>query len=160
MLKGFSLIEVLVVVSLIAILSVFGIVNIVEFQKTAVLDAEASEFAAEFKTARENSMAGEALEGKDISYFEPGFLPYWQIAVAGNTYTLKLVYRKVGDTADTLDTVESHVLNTSWTLTPNGTTNFERINGNASGTTIYTMTDNRGEIRHIDIDSQGNINIT
>ncbi len=155
--KGFTLIEVIVVIFIIAILSVIGSANVIRFQKDAILDSAANEFASVLQSAREKSQDGEAVEGQDISYYEPDYLPSWNVLVANNSYSLNRNYRKSGDSSDTTDLIENHNLTAGWTFSPTGSVSFRRITGDVSGLTAVIMTDARGIKRLITIDARGNI---
>ena len=68
--KGFTLLEVVVVVAIIAIVSLIGVNNFVSFQKDAVLDQTADEFVSLIESARTKSISGELLEGETTAEFK------------------------------------------------------------------------------------------
>lgn len=176
--RGYTLVEVMVVIAIIVILTLAGAINVTEFQKNALLDSEANEFASALQTARAKSMTGEIskrltgmpdnIEGIDYadyrmqySDYNPADLPVYSIQVTGSQYQLLVEYTLAG--GDPLTDRQREILQTTaidprFTLTA-GTSLFERRTGKTNPIT-YTL-DKTGttEGREIVIDSQGTIEV-
>ena len=157
--RGFSIVETMVVVAIVAILSVFSIENIVRFQKNTLLDSASSEFKSLLESARSKSIAGEAVNGADITFFEEGYLPEFGVNVSPTAATLFGKYRKAGEGTDTRDNGEVLNVTNGITLTP-GETVFARRNGDVSGASSYTLVLSGAGSRQVDITSGGAITIS
>lgn len=157
-LGGFTLVETIVVVVIIAIMSVFGVENIVRFQKDATLDQAVEEIEVTLKNARNKSMTGEFIEGMDIDQFDEGGLPEFGVNITSTKVSTLMRYKLVSQDY-TVDEVENFDIDPRIIAT-NGETFFSRRVGSASGTTSYTFTLSGSGSRQIDIDNQGLIEIS
>lgn len=87
--KGFTLIETIVVFGILSALALVGVESIIEFQKNALLDTAANEFASTLRTARTKSIAGELLESESYGDFADDGLPKYGIRIEDDqTYFL------------------------------------------------------------------------
>lgn len=159
--KGFTLIESLVAVAIIAILSVFGVNNIVKFQKNAILDQSAIQIEDLLKTARSKSITAESVSGKGIDFYQEDGLPTYGVKVAGSSATLFQAYL-IPDLPNPPKSVRSDIetinLDPGITIS-SGETVFNRRNGQVSGSNSYLLEMGAAEKRKIEIDSEGTITI-
>jgi len=93
--KGFTLIEIILVLAIFSVLSVAGIESITEFQKSALLRGTSDEFAAALRSARTKSINGELLEGEKPEDFSNDGLPIYGVKTDSSSYTLFRCYQLV-----------------------------------------------------------------
>ena len=135
--KGFTLIESMVVIAILAILALASINTITEFQKNAILTSAAQELVSTIRVARADSMSGLVKIGE--TYEDDGY-PFYGVFITGNTYDLKRTFTPYG-ASQTIDTVESHTADSSITLSASSPTiTFTRITGDPSSTPTITLT--------------------
>jgi prepilin-type N-terminal cleavage/methylation domain-containing protein len=140
--KGFTLLEVVIVVGIISVLSLIAVNTINAFRQDAELDSTVNEFVTELKTARNKSMAGEIPESLTAADFGPDdSLPAYSVVVSGGTYCLARNYISGG-----VSHSEYQTTNYTWVTSCNdpssipsdlslsfdGSVEFERITGNST----------------------------
>lgn len=102
--QGFSLIETMVVLAILSILSLVGIESIIEFQKNALLDTSANEFASALRRAQSMSITGEipnvscpnnpCSDNLNIaSNFDTDGLPTYRVNLSSVNYTIWYDYQ-------------------------------------------------------------------
>jgi len=108
--KGFTLIETVVVVGIISIMALFGVESITSFQKTAALDSAANEFVSILKLAQNKSRTSELLAGELPEKFETdgtdGF-PKYGVKISGSNYLLIREYQLDGATDPVQDELQT-----------------------------------------------------
>lgn len=154
--KGFTLIETVVVVAILAILAFFGVENIIEFQKNSLLEATASELASTLRQARTKSLAGELLPSETPEDFEANGLPKYGVNIMGQTYTLFREYQRLGDSSLTRQDLEAFAIGDQLMLSPSGgEAVFARVTGESSPVSFTLQRkDGRGS-REIGIGDKG-----
>ncbi len=156
--KGFTLVEVVIVVGIIAILSVFGVENVIRFQRNSLLDQTAIKVEDFLKSARSKSITAESLNDESIDYYEDGGLPVYSVIVTGSSVTLSESY--IVKPASTIKKdINTFSIDPSITIT-SGETKFARRTGQASGANNYILQMGTSEKRKVNIDSQGIITVT
>lgn len=154
--KGFTLIETVVVVAILAILAFFGVENIIEFQKNSLLEATASELASTLRQARTKSLAGELLDDEISSDFTQDGLPKYGVKIAGQTYILFREYQPSGDPSPIRQDLETFAIGDQLLLSPSGgEAVFARVTGENNPTSFTLQRkDGRGS-REIGIGDKG-----
>lgn len=154
--KGFTLLETIIVVAVLATIALAGMETITEFQKNALLEATANEFASALRTARSKSLAGELPEGNHPDEFAEGGLPQYGVEVNTNQYFLFRDYQLEGEgpNHEALEN-ENYSISDRLALTPSGMVTFNRVTG-LTNPTIFTLSrlDGRGT-REIEVDQKG-----
>lgn len=153
--KGFTLIEVVVVVAILAILSVVGIESIVEFQKNAVLEGTANEFASTLREARTKSISGELLSGETPDDFTNGGLPKYGVKIDATNYVLFREYQNAAGVKK--EDLETFLIGDKLTLTPSpGEIIFSRITGVGTGNMTFSLKRNdNGKTIEIGVGDKG-----
>lgn len=96
--RGFTLIEIIVVTSILSILALMGVETIIGFQKNAILESTARELVSTIRTAQNKSLAGELLSGEIL---QPNDLPKFGVTFSANSYTLFREYVGIGSSVET-----------------------------------------------------------
>jgi len=154
--KGFTLIETIVVFAILSTLALVGIESIVEFQKNALLDGAANEFASTLRSARTKSLAGEILETETDGDFADDGLPKYGVKIEDDqTYIL---FREYVDYtgASGYDEPERLTIDDNLSLANVGDrVVFERVTGEG-GPIVFTLqrTDGKGT-REIEVSNKG-----
>ena len=162
--RGFTLLEVVVVIAIIAILSLFGVNTINNFRRNASLDNAASELLSEIRVARNKSMTGEVMEGEKEEDFNPNGLPEYGVNILADRYELIRRCVKLAGNCDTEPAIEMIMLDDQFTLDPIGKFYFDRIAGNPdiSGTKTINILEKKGSKkwgRKIEITKDFEVNI-
>lgn len=135
--KGFTLIESVVVVAILSSLALVGINTIAEFQRNAVLSSATQELGSTLRLAKANSSAGLVKTGE--VYEDTGY-PFYSVALVGNSYALTRTFTLSGG-SPTTESIESHTLDPAITVIPASVTiTFTRITGEPSSTATITLT--------------------
>ncbi|MFH0864174.1 MAG: prepilin-type N-terminal cleavage/methylation domain-containing protein [Candidatus Gottesmanbacteria bacterium] len=145
--KGFTLIEIIIVLAVIAILSVVGIESIIEFQKSALLGGVSDEFMAVLRSARTKSISGELLAGESPEKFSETGLPIYGVRTTASSYTLFRRYQLACPPTPCSPIQNSDLENESYSLDPHltfstiGEVLFDRITGVpiTGSTTQFTL---------------------
>lgn len=135
--KGFTLIESVVVIAILALAALVGINNITEFQRNAILSSAAQELGSTLRVAKANSTAGQVKTGE---IYEDSEYPAYGVTLSGNSYELIRTFTLSGEAAAT-EAMESHAIDSSIIVDPVSITlTFARITGEPSGTATITLT--------------------
>lgn len=162
--RGFSLIEVIIVVGMLSVIALTGTNTIIEFQRNAVLTAAAQELVSAVRTAQTRSIAGQLEAGEAATDFSADGLPYFGIQTAGNAYQLVRVYTPAVGAPVAPETLENHtidaniVLSTSPVLSPPVFT-FSRVTGLPSAAILLTLTRAGGTAKTITVAANGLISL-
>lgn len=157
--RGFTLIETVVVVAILAILAFFSVENIINFQKSSLLDASANEFASTLKLAAGKSRAGEIPEGKSVEDFEEDGFPEYGVLVQSSGYSLFADYTLFGEVEKTRDIFEAFSLGLIHTVEPETEISFSRITGETNSTAFTLRQVQGGQIRRIIVSNEGFVSI-
>ena len=168
--KGFTLLEAMVVVSIIAILSFMGINSVNSFRQEAIMDNTVNEFISVLKTARNKSMAGEIPDGmtSDTSKFSEDGLPVYGVEVNSGTYYLTRNYTYDGTTTKECQTYDGNwisdcttylVVPSEFSITP-GVVKYLRISGKTISTNFDIKKVSSGTGKKIEVSSDGMITIS
>lgn len=154
--KGFTLIETVVVMGILAIISLVGVESIVEFQKNSVLDGSANEFASSLRAARTKSLSGELLLGEKPEDFASDGLPKYGVRISGVTYSLFREYRLISDVGPVTQVLETQTVDNQLSVKPDGAfVLFKRVDGSHPPISFTVeRKDGRGS-RTIDAGSKG-----
>lgn len=135
--QGFTLIESVVVIAILAILALVSINTITEFQRNAILTSATQELGSTLRVAKADSTSGLVKTGE--VYTDTGY-PYYGITLNGNTYQLTRTFTLSGGSAAT-ENLETHAIDPSITVLPASTAiTFTRITGVPSGAVTVTLT--------------------
>lgn len=141
--KGFTLIESVIVIAILATIAMVGMNNITEFQRNAILSAATQELGSTLRVAKADSTSGLVKIGE--IYSDTGY-PYYGIALSydsGNKqyiYQLTRTFTLSGGSATT-ENVESHAIDPSIIVAPASVAvTFTRITGNPSSAATITLT--------------------
>lgn len=125
---GFTLIESVVVIAILAILAFAGMNTITEFQRNAILNSATQELGSTLRVARQNSISGRVGLGETDSYFG--------VSMNGNSYQLV----RYTTTPPSTNTIENHTIDSSLTVTPPSiTVTFSRIIGEPNTAATITL---------------------
>ena len=131
--KGFTLIEIILVLAIFSVLSVAGIESITQFQKSALLRGTSDEFAAVLRSARTKSISGELLEGEKPEDFSADGLPIYGVKTNSTSYTLFRRYQLCNPPnpcpAVQDSDLENYLLSPQLSFSGNGQIIFQRISG-------------------------------
>lgn len=152
---GFSLIELIVTLGLVAILSTLSVLTIVRFQKIAILDNTASELNSVLHSAQNKSLSGVLSEDEEPEDFEDDGLPQYGVKVLDGKYELFRDSQKVGQ-VEGREMIEEHLIHESVTISPLTEVIFDRLSGAGTGVT-FTLQIQGGDLRRVVIDSYGQI---
>jgi prepilin-type N-terminal cleavage/methylation domain-containing protein len=173
--RGFTLLEVVVVIAIIAVLSLIGVNSVNNFRQEAVLDSTVNEFIAVLKSAKNKSMAGEIPEGMGISDFysdpdgTPVGLPKYGVEVKPGTYYLTRNYtisdgsvKKECQTDNGIWLIDcsTYLVIPSELSINSGVVEFSRISGTTTHTSFNIIKVSNGKGENIDISPDGIIKIT
>lgn len=132
--RGFTLIESVVVIAILSTLALVSMNTITEFQRNAILSSAAQELGSTLRVAKANSISGLVKTGE--VYTDTGY-PYYGIALSGNNYQLI----RVSSVSPTPETIESHTIDPSITVTPvSANVMFTRITGEPNAAMTFTLT--------------------
>lgn len=136
--KGFTLIEIIIVLAIFSVLSLAGIESITEFQKSALLRGTSDEFAAILRSARTKSISGELLEGEKPEDFSSDGLPIYGVKTDSSSYTLFRRYQLVCNPPNPCPAVqdsdlENYLLSPQLSFAGSGQIVFQRITGSPVG---------------------------
>lgn len=135
--KGFTLIESMVVIAILAIVGVVAMNNITEFQRNAILSSATQELGSTLRVAKADSTSGLVKTGE--VYTDTGY-PFYGVTLNGNIYQLIRTFTLNGGSTTT-ETLESHSIDPSITVAPASVNvTFTRITGNPSSATTITLT--------------------
>ena len=143
--KGFTLIESVVVIAILAILALVSVNNIVEFQRNAILTSAAQELVSTIRVARQNSMSGLVKPGE--TYDTSGY-PYYGVYIYYNTtdkmyeYHLQRTYTLTAGspTTESIEQID-HKIDSSVSLSSAPMTiTFSRITGDPGSAQSLTLT--------------------
>lgn len=157
--RGYTLIEVILVVTIIAFMSVVGMTKFNQFKQDTDIDLASEGFVSEIRTAKNMSMSGMIEDGKDASYYESDGLPEYGVDNVGSGYKLFRDYKLSGGISKT-DYLEEIQLDPSITITGDNQIKFTRINGETGGAIFVMQKTGVSEKRQINIDSKGVITVT
>lgn len=170
--KGVTLLEIIVVIALIAILSLFGVNTINNFKQDAGLDNAANELLSEIRVARSKSMNGEILadpatgKTEEASDFSEYGMPAYGIRILADSYELVRRYVKFDGSPVADECIkgdgglcEKVFLDDSFSLAPIGSFYFERITGNFGGITLTIIEKKGGGGRKITITKDFSISV-
>jgi len=156
--KGYSLIEVIIVIALIAIFSLFGSIKFNQFREDTVINLATEEFESHVRSARAKSMVGEIREGETVALFEENGLPSWGVSASVNTYSIFREFILKGEPDKTRETIETITLDSSFNISGDTEVLFPRISGQSSATFIIEKVDTALK-REVSINLQGVITI-
>lgn len=167
--NGYTLVELLIAVSLVALLSVGVVDTYISFQRQAILDRATSEIVTALQVARTKSVNGQLKDGTTVADYydgtgnDPASLPVYGVRfLTANTYAIVASYKNAGGTAITDQSVEPHIIDSSLTLTTTPTLpmteKFARTTGDASPMTI-TLQRKTFEGKTITISSNGTLRV-
>lgn len=158
--KGYTLLEVLLVVSIVSIISVFAAQTLIKFQKEAVLDDTVREFSSLTLHARSKSIAGEIQKGKTYNDYAEEGMDEYAIKTTSDSYQLVRRYTLASATEQE-NIIESNQINNVLDFEPKNTTVFfDRISGQPSSATQFTFQiKGSSEQRLVKINSNGSVNI-
>lgn len=131
--KGYSLIEIIIVVAIISVLALVGSIRFNQFREDTNVNLVTDEFVSQIKTARVKSMAGEINEGEIYSDFEESGLPSFGVKVSGNSYSLFREYIAKGDSDATRENFETTTLGSAFSISGDSEILFPRIKAVSSG---------------------------
>ena len=163
--KGFTLVELIVVLAILFTVSGAAMLNIVEFQKNSTLTAATQELLSTLRIAQTNSIAGQVNNGESVGTFQSTGLPYFGVKFTGNSYQLIRRYTASGAGSETESTVdESHSIDSSLTVTLTpilGSTpiTFSRISGIPSTSLSVEVKRSNGTKKTITVNSSGLITL-
>lgn len=164
--KGFTLIELIVVIAILFSVALVGTNTIIEFQRNAILTAAVQELASTLRTAQTNSIAGQLEPGETAGTFSSTGLPYFGVTFSDNAYrsyrlvrVFTLASPTPTPTPNLLQTVDSSI--TVTTLPPNITTvMFSRVTGLPDAAVTFTLTrTNTTTSRTITVNGNGLISL-
>jgi len=160
MIKGFTLIEVVVAVTIVSFMSMVGISKFGEMQKDTLLTTTVDEFVSDVRTARNKSMSGEISESETPTSFTESGLPVYGISVSGTSYILFREYVKSvaagGDGVTVLkENMQQKDLGSLFSLSGDSQIKFQRINGKTSGGTFIIERSGVAEKKQVNISSEG-----
>ena len=126
--RGFTLIESIVVIAILAIVALASINTITEFQRNAILSAATQELGSTLRVARQDSISGLVKPGEtDGSY---------GITLSGNSYQLNRYTPSLDP-----EVLEQHTIDSSLIVSPNPIDiRFTRITGAPSSEVTMTIT--------------------
>jgi prepilin-type N-terminal cleavage/methylation domain-containing protein len=153
---GFTLIEALVAVTIVALLARIIAINLINFQKDARLESFADQFASNLQSARNKSVSAEIPSGYVLSDFDANNLPYWVVEVTANKFSLYSKF-KLSSGSDATGNSEDTAITGGNTLTPTGLTTFERLTGKTSATCFTLGIANYSKVRNVFVDANGNV---
>jgi prepilin-type N-terminal cleavage/methylation domain-containing protein len=153
--RGFTLIELILTVSIIAFLSLIGITRFNQLRQDSVMNSTVDEFISQVRSARNMSMAGEVLEGETIDDFEEDGLPLYGVSVTTGSYELYRDYIAKGDTVETRQSIAATNLNSDMTISGSTEVEFERISGDTAGASFIFEKAGIAEKKQVDITSDG-----
>lgn len=159
--KGFTLIEIIVVVAITAIVAAMGANTITEFQRNAILENDTRELASTLRSARSKSIAGELKPLESETNFTPSGLPVFGITVNGSSYILERTFTPIGSMTPTTEALEQHSLDSSLSISPVAfSVSFARTTGLPNSAQTITVTRLHTSItRIIKIDTNGAISL-
>jgi len=135
--RGFTLIESVVVIAILSIIALVSMNTIIEFQRNAILSSATQELGSTIRVAKANSTSGLVKTGE--SYTDTGY-PYYGVTLAGNTYQLTRTFTLISG-SPSIETIEPHTIDPSITVTPvSATVTFTRITGEPNAATTFTLT--------------------
>lgn len=131
--RGYTLIELLVIIALISSISLFTYESIINFKYQSEVDATANEFIATVKNAQSMSRDGELPNGTvDTDYIVEG-LPTYGVTVSATDYTLHQydTFNDGSPTGQAQDLIlEVHAYDSAITFSPNSyVVKFVRVSG-------------------------------
>jgi Tfp pilus assembly protein FimT len=158
--RGFTLLEIVIIMAIFSVLTVAGVTSITKFQKQARLDSTTNELVNNLRLANTKSVTGELLETEVPSNFEETGLPQYGVLIDDAThYSLIRQYQLVGQsiTTETLNTID---ITDEFSLSPVGTSIiFIRPSGITSSTTITLQQINSPDTTDIVVQSNGSISV-
>ncbi len=136
--KGFTFIELLIVMTIISALSALGMMKISAFQKQAIIDSVGNEIISVLKVARNKSQSGEVPQGMSLNDFTEDGLPSYGVKFEGDRYQVFVRYITKSDptTVNKPSVDNPNLLSNDLTLTPSEVI-FERISGKTVFNEIY-----------------------
>ena len=158
---GVSLIETLVVISIITSLSLIGINTINNFRKDAILDTITNEFISAVRDARSKSMNGDLLPGESTHDFSDSGLPEYGLHITPDSYSvIRQCTRNNGTNCSTDAPLITITLDPNYIITPAVSLYFDRISGDTTGKVINLREKNGNLGRQINITSNFVISVT
>jgi prepilin-type N-terminal cleavage/methylation domain-containing protein len=158
--KGFTLIEVIIVISLISALTLIGITKFSNLREDTMLTIAVDEFASNLRTARIKSMSGEIDKTKAVSDYEPHGLPVYGIETDGSEHKLFVEFISIGEETATRQYIDRILLDAEFAFSGSAEVGFKRISGQSPGAVFILENTVNSEKQQISIDSVGVITIT
>ncbi len=162
--RGFTLIEALISIAIIALLAVVGVANLAGFQKEVRLESFASEFVSALKTAKNKSVNAEVPAGVSgfDSYTDDDTLPFWVVKTDSNKYEYYSIYKLESDVDYTSSVSETVLIPSGSSILPNTEIGFERLTGKTletcftiqvSGYSVkkYLLVNANGDMSEVDV---------
>lgn len=148
--RGFSLIEILIVIAIIAVIATIAVVSLKSFQKSRNLDLAGEEIINTLRLAQSKTLASEGAQSFGVYFSNPQFILYeagtGQIPPSGETHSLSLgiIISQVNLSGG------------------NQAVEFERLTGLASstGSIKIELSDDSSKNKFIYIDSSGTISLS
>ncbi len=138
--KGFSLVETLVIITIITTIAVVSVETIINFQQQSLVESSAKELVATLRQAQGKSRAGELAQGEMAADFTTNGLPTYGVSLNGSNYALIRKATPVATGTEATLTLESHVVSAGVTFSPAGfTVMFARVSGLADSALAVTL---------------------
>lgn len=153
--RGFSLIELILTISIIAFLSLIGMTKFNQLRQDSAINSAVDEFISEVRSSRNMSMSGEVLEGESIADFEEDGLPAYGVSVSANSYELYRDFIAKGDTLETREFLSTTNLDSDISISGSSEVEFERISGDTAGASFVFEKLGVAEKKQVDISSDG-----
>jgi prepilin-type N-terminal cleavage/methylation domain-containing protein len=132
--KGFTFIELLVVMALIAGLSALGMIRIISFQKDSQIDSFANEIVSTLKIAKNKSETGEIPTNMTMDNFIDGKYPSYGLRTNTDGYEIYVNYETSAGEVNSW--VEKYKLPKDTSIVLSGAIKFDRITGNTNENNI------------------------
>lgn len=144
---GFTLLEIIIILTIFVALSLIGVGSIFEFQKKTLLESTANEFASTLREARTKSISGELLAGERAEDFTSDGLPKYGIRVDDLNYFLFREFQSLGSPVYQREDLKVFSIDSKLTLTPSpGEIIFEHKGPGGPMTFILQRKDGKGTV--------------
>ena len=148
--KGFSLLEVLIVVGILAVLAGIGTGFYFNYAKERELEASAKNIIFDLKQAQAKAMAGEESR-KWGAHFINNSEDYYEI------FSTPTDYNDASKAIETTSYLASSISFTAPVASASSTVIFDKIKGTTVGTSIITISSMSGGTKTITVTAGGNI---